>query len=125
MKNLLAASFGFALAVAAFAASAQSPAPAMPAMPAMDVSSVDCSTAPAHMTSMMSHSPDAMADTKPSGDTDQTYTDAMKMMLEHAAMMAKIEMKCGKNAKAMALAKKMLDEVEDNYLTVEAVRTGF
>jgi hypothetical protein len=125
MNHFVAASFGLALALAPLGAFAQSPAPAMPAMPAMDVSSVDCSTASAHMMSMMHPAPDARADTKPSGDADKTYTDAMKMMLEHAAMMAKIEMKCGKNAKAMALAKKMLDEINDDYLTVEAVQTGF
>jgi uncharacterized protein (DUF305 family) len=123
MRNLLAASFGLALAVTPFAAHAQ-PATAMSPMPDMDVSSVDCSSAPTHMMSMMSAPPGAMADTTPSSDTDKTYTDAMKMMLKHAAMMAKIEMKCGKNAKAVALAKKMLSEINDDYLTVEAVPTG-
>ena len=75
MIKQISSALGFALVLALaapLAASAQTAAPAMaamPAMPAMDVSSVDCSTAPAHMTSMMTPPAGAMEGMK--GDDDQ------------------------------------------------------
>jgi hypothetical protein len=119
-KHLAFFGFAFALAAAPFAAFAQTPAP----MPAMDMSTIDCSTATAHMMSMMTPPADAMAEMK-TEDTDKAYTAMMKMMVMHAAMMSSIEMKCGKNSKAMAMAKKMEGELQDNYLTVEALQNGF
>jgi hypothetical protein len=115
--------FAVLLGAVPFGAFAQSPAPMM-AMPAMDVSSVDCSTAPAHMMAMMTPPSDAMMATK-GADTDATYVAMMKMMVVHAAMLGKIEMKCGKNPKAMAMASHMDEQLHDQYLTVEAVQTGF
>jgi hypothetical protein len=123
MRNLIAASFAIALSATPLVAPAQTAAPAMAGMPAMDASSIDCSTASAHIMSMMKPPAGAMDDMKPGASTDATYADAMKMMLGHAAMMAKIEMKCGKDAKAMAMAKKMLEQEEDDYLSIQAIPT--
>jgi hypothetical protein len=109
--------FALALGAAPFAAFAQS------SMPAMDMSSIDCSTATAKIISMMTPPSEAVADMKPSDDTDKTYAAAMKMMIMHAAMMSKIEMKCGKNAKTMATATKMDSELQDNWLTVNGLST--
>jgi hypothetical protein len=110
----------FALAAVPFAALAAAPAP----MPAMDMSTIDCSTATTHMMSMMTPPADAMASMK-SDDTDKAYTAMMKMMVMHAAEMSQIEMKCGKNAKVMATAKKMEGDLDSNYLIMEALQTGF
>jgi hypothetical protein len=107
--------FAFAFGAAPFAAFAQSP------MPAMDMSSFDCSTATAKIISMMTPPSEAMADMKPSDDTDKTYAAAMKMMIVHGDMMSKIEMKCGKNAKTMATATKMNSELQDNWLIVNGL----
>jgi hypothetical protein len=112
--------FALALGAAPLGAFAQSPAP----MPAMDVSAVDCSTAADHMLSAMMPSDSAMAMVK-SEDTDKAYADIMKMTVMHAAMASKIEMKCGKNAKAMAMAHKMEEQLDDNYLVVEALQHGY
>jgi hypothetical protein len=95
-----------ALFAGPIAAAAQTPAPAM-MMPAMDVSSVDCSTAAAHMMAMMTPPAGSMA----------VSTDT--------AMMGKIEMKCGKNPKVMAMAHSMDSPLHDDYLTVEALQNGF
>jgi hypothetical protein len=124
LKSLVAVS-GLALGLAAFPLTtlAQTPTPMAP-MPMMDTSMVDCSTAPAHMMSAMMPPPDAMS--KMSGmDTDATYAAMMKAMIMHAAMLSKIEMKCGKNPKVMAMANKMEGQLGDNYLTVEALENGF
>jgi hypothetical protein len=122
MINRYLAIFGctFALSAVPFAALAAAPAP----MPAMDMSSFDCSTATSHMMSMMTPPADAMASMK-TDDTDKAYTAMMKMMVMHAAEMSQIEMKCGKNAKVMATAKKMEGELDSNYLVVEALQNGF
>jgi hypothetical protein len=110
-----------ALFAGPIAAAAQTPAPAM-MMPAMDVSSVDCSTAAAHMMAMMTPPAGSMA---VSTDTDKTYAALMKMTVMNAAMMGKIEMKCGKNPKVMAMAHSMDSPLHDDYLTVEALQNGF
>jgi hypothetical protein len=119
--NKLAVAFGFSVAMATipFGVFAAAPAP----MPAMDMSGIDCATAPAKMMSMMTPPADAM--NKMPTDTDAAYTAMMKMMVMHAAMMSKIEMKCGKNPKVMAMAQKMEGQLDDNYLTVEALQNGF
>ena len=104
-------SFALALGAAPFAAfAAATPAP----MPAMDMSGMDCSTAVTKMVAVMTPSSSEMAEMK-NDDADKAY----------AAMASKIEMKCGKNSKAMAMAKKMEDELQDNYLTVEATMIAF
>jgi hypothetical protein len=74
---------------------------------------------------MMTPPAGAVADMKASDDTDKTYAAAMRMMIVHAAMMSKIEMKCGKNAKAMATATKMDSELQDNFLTVNGLYNTF
>jgi len=114
-------SFALALGAAPFAAfAAATPAP----MPAMDMSGMDCSTAVTKMVAVMTPSSSEMAEMK-NDDADKAYAEMMKMTVMHAAMASKIEMKCGKNSKAMAMAKKMEDELQDNYLTVEATMIAF
>jgi hypothetical protein len=125
MFQKYAAAAGFALILAAgpFAATAQTPAPAM--MPAGGMMAMDCSTAKAHMSAMMTPTTDAMTSVSAADDLDKAYAAAMKSMVAQAQMMSKIEMKCGKNAKAMAVAKKMDDQLDSDSLVVKALQTGF
>jgi len=126
MFKRYAAGLGFTLALGLvpFAALGQTPAAGMQSMP-MDLSTMDCSTAKMHMSSMMTPSADAMSSVNSAADLDKTYAAAMHAMVQQAMMMSKIEMKCGKNAKAMAVAKKMDSQLEDDTLTVHALQTGF
>jgi hypothetical protein len=120
MFQRYAAAAGFALALAAgpFAATAQTPA-------AGGMMAMDCSTAKAHMSAMMTPTSDAMASVSTADDLDKAYAAAMKAMVAQAQMMSKIEMKCGKNSKAMAVAKKMDDQLDSDSLVVHALQTGF
>jgi hypothetical protein len=124
MFQRYAAAAGFALALAAgpFVAAAQTPAPMAPAGGMM---AMDCSTAQAHMSAMMTPTGDAMTSVNSAGDLDKAYAAAMKAMVAQAQMMSKIEMKCGKNSKAMAVAKKMDDQLDSDALVVHALQTGF
>jgi hypothetical protein len=90
-------------------------------MPAMDVSSVDCSVAPARMMSVTTPQAGAMDSVK-SESVDRAYADIMKMMVMHAAMLSKIEMKCAKNAQGLAAAKKMQDELDEDYQAFELLQ---
>jgi len=111
--------FGLALAAAPFAALAQS------TMPAMDVSAVDCSTASSAMMTAMMPSPTGMAMVK-AEPPDKAYADIMKMTVMHAAMASKIEMKCGKNAKAMKMAHSMENQLGDDFQSVtQLLQNGF
>lgn len=75
--------------------------------------SIDCSKAG----SMMMQPPSMPAIT-PSGDIDKDF--AMAMMMRNNAMMSmmKIEITCGRNAKAKALANEMLEQetLNDGFL---------
>jgi DNA-binding phage protein len=124
MFQKYAAAAGFALVLAAgpFAATAQTPAPMAPAGGMMVM---DCSTAKAHMSAMMTPTSDAMASVNIADDVDKAYAAAMKAMVAQAQMMSKIEMKCGHNSKAMAVAKKMDDQLDSDALVVHALQTGF
>ena len=124
MFKRYAAGFGLTLALGwiPFAALAQTPAPGMQSMPSMDMSTMDCSTAKSHMAAMMTPTSDAMMSVNSADDLDKTYAAAMKAMVNQAMMMSKIEMKCGKNAKAMAVAKKMDSQLQDDSLTVHALQ---
>ncbi len=88
--------------------------PAMPASAAMDLSSVDCSQAPAMM---MKHSDDAMPAMPDNATTDQAFDGMSHMMMQHAAMMAGVELKCGKDAKSRAAAAKLLQQLNDDGVT--------
>ncbi len=113
MKNLLL-TFG---ACAAFATLV----PAIPVSAAMDVSTVDCSQASSMMTmkhddGMMKHD-DAMmkpAAAMPAMTTDQAFDSMSHDMMHHAAMMAGVELKCGKDAASRANAAKLLQQLEDD-----------
>jgi hypothetical protein len=113
VKNLLL-TFG---ACAAFATLV----PAIPVSAAMDVSTVDCSQASSMMTmkhddGMMKHD-DAMmkpAAAMPAMTTDQAFDSMSHDMMHHAAMMAGVELKCGKDAASRANAAKLLQQLEDD-----------
>ena len=84
-------------------------APALPAG-AMDLSSVDC----AHAAGMMSSMPDhmAMSSPDPAMTTDRVFDGMSHAMMQHGAMMAGVELKCGKDAKSRAAAAKLLQQLE-------------
>jgi hypothetical protein len=106
VKNLLL-TFG---ACAAFATLV----PAIPASAAMDLSTVDCSQASSMM--MMKHD-DAMmkpAAAMPAMTTDQAFDSTSHDMMQHATMMAGVELKCGKDAASRAKAAKLLQQLEDD-----------
>ncbi len=87
--------------------------PAAPAAAAMDLSSVDCSQAG----SMMMMKPDEMGmapSPAPAMTTDQAYDQMSHMMMHHAAMMAGMELKCGKDADKRAKATKLLQQLTDD-----------
>lgn len=110
MKNILLA-FG---ACAAFATLV----PAIPASAAMDLSTVDCSQASSmmmkHDDGMMKHD-DAMmkpAAAMPAMTTDQAFDAMSHDMMHHAAMMAGMELKCGKDPASRANAAKLLQQLD-------------
>jgi hypothetical protein len=92
---------------------------AVPALPAaaMDLASVDCSQVPAMM--MKPHTDDAMAmpAMPDNATTDQAFDGMSHMMMKHAAMMAGMELKCGKDAKSRAAAVKLLQQLNDDGVT--------
>jgi len=92
---------------------------AVPALPAaaMDLASVDCSQVPAMM--MKPHTDDAMAmpAMPDNATTDQAFDGMSHMMMKHAAMMAGLELKCGKDAKSRAVAVKLLQQLNDDGVT--------
>jgi len=110
VKNILLA-FG---ACAAFATLV----PAIPASAAMDLSTVDCSQASSmmmkHDDGMMKHD-DAMmkpAAAMPAMTTDQAFDAMSHDMMHHAAMMAGMELKCGKDPASRANAAKLLQQLD-------------
>jgi hypothetical protein len=116
VKNLLL-SFG---ACAAFATLV----PAIPAAAAMDLSTVDCSQASSMM--MMKHDDammkpaDAMmkpAAAMPAMTTDQAFDAMSHDMMHHAAMMAGMELKCGKDPASRAKAAKLLQQLDADGVT--------
>jgi hypothetical protein len=87
--------------------------PAAPAAAAMDLSTVDCSQAG----SMMMTMPDEMGmapSPAPAMTADQAYDHMSHMMMHHAAMMAGMELKCGKDAGSRAKAAKLLQQLSDD-----------
>jgi hypothetical protein len=86
--------------------------PAAPAAAAMDLSSVDCSQA-----GSMMMKPDEMSmapSPAPAMTTDQAFDQMSHMMMHHAAMMAGMELKCGKDAASRAQAAKLLQQLTDD-----------
>jgi len=87
--------------------------PAAPAAAAMDLSNVDCSQAG----SMMMTMPDEMGmapSPAPAMTADQAYDHMSHMMMHHAAMMAGMELKCGKDPGSRAKAAKLLQQLTDD-----------
>jgi hypothetical protein len=93
--------------------------PAIPASAAMDLSTVDCSQASSmmmmkHDDGMMKHD-DAMmkpAAAMPAMTTDQAFDAMSHDMMHHAAMMAGMELKCGKDPASRANAAKLLQQLD-------------
>ncbi len=78
----------------------------------MAAPSMDCATANATMMKMSS--PDMM---KPmamdsNASVDQMFAMQMQMMSKHGMQMAKLEAKCGKDAKTRAMAAKMANDLQ-------------
>lgn len=103
-------------ACAAFACSLPT-APASAAMPA-DLSSVDCSQSSSMM--MKPDVPVASGDAMKSDSamtsmtTDQAFDATSHDMMHRGAVMAGIELKCGKDAKSRAAAAKLLMQLRDD-----------
>jgi len=98
--------------------------PAIPASAAMDLSTVDCSQASSMMMmkpadGMMKHD-DAMmkpATAMPAMTTDQAFDAMSHDMMHHAAMMAGVELKCGKDSASRAKAAKLLQQLDADGVT--------
>jgi uncharacterized protein (DUF305 family) len=104
MKRMYVATLSFAAAIAA----AQLGVPRAASADAMAPAAVDCSKA----STMMSKPLPAMAAMPDAKMTlDEQFASAMSA--HHGAMMAmaRVEAACGKDAKARAMAKKMLDQM--------------
>ncbi len=84
--------------------------PALPAAAAMDLSTMDCSKSSAMMMKMPDSS--AMPAMSASATTDQAFDGMSHMMMQHAAMMAGMELKCGKDTKSRAAAAKLLEQLD-------------
>jgi hypothetical protein len=106
IKRCIAAA-GFALTLgvmpctSVFADDAMKPDPMM----------MDCSTANDHLMKMMSPSSSDMSMMKPDASVDKNFMMATHAMMMNNMMMAKIEVKCGKDPKAKAEAQKLLDQM--------------
>jgi hypothetical protein len=89
--------------------------PAIPASAAMDLSTVDCSQASSmmmkHDDGMMKHD-DGMMKPAAAMTTDQAFDAMSHDMMHHAAMMAGVELKCGKDAASRANAAKLLQQLD-------------
>jgi ABC-type polar amino acid transport system ATPase subunit len=70
---------------------------------------MDCSTANDHLMKMMTPSSTDTSMMKPDASVDKNFMTATHAMMMHNMMMAKIEVKCGKDPKAKAEAQKLLD----------------
>jgi hypothetical protein len=101
------AATGFVLALGALPCTSVYADDAMKSDPMM----MDCSTANDHMMKMMSPSSTDMSMMKPDASVDKNFMMASHAMMSNSMMMAKIEIKCGKDAKAKAEAQKMLDSM--------------
>ena len=87
----------------------------------MAAPSMDCATAKTTMMNMSS--PDTM---KPmamdaNAGVDQMFATQMEMMSKHGMQMAKLEAKCGKDAKTRSMAAKMVNDLQ-LYITEFATR---
>jgi hypothetical protein len=73
---------------------------------------IDCSTANDHMMKMVSSPNSDAGMMKADASVDKNFMMSMHMMMESQMMLAKIELKCGKNDKAKAEAQKLLDSMQ-------------
>ena len=73
---------------------------------------IDCSTANDHMMKMVSSPNSDAGMMKADASVDKNFMMSMHMMMESQMMLAKIELKCGKNEKAKAEAQKLLDSMQ-------------
>ena len=67
------------------------------------------------MMSMPDHA--MMPSPSPAMTTDQAFTAMMGPMMHHAAMMAGMELKCGKDPDSRAHAAKLLQQLDDDGVT--------
>jgi hypothetical protein len=106
-RGFMLAAVLFAVPFCRAAASADDMAPA-----------TDCATANETMMKMAAMPMPAMSST----DTmDKNFDMVMHMMVDHGMKMAKLEAKCGKDAKSRALAMKMEQDLEDYVTRTQAL----
>ena len=84
---------------------------------------VDCSTAAAHMQSMMM-TPPSMPGVS-GASVDKTFAMGGQEMLHRAMEMARMEMKCGKNPKEMADAHKLYESAEHWMFMLHSLGSSF
>lgn len=81
---------------------------------------IDCKNADAMMMKM-AHSDDAMMPAKTSGNADQDFAKMMMVHQSDMMAMAKVEAKCGKNAKMRAEAQRMIDRLTQIQADLELI----
>ena len=68
---------------------------------------------------------DAMHDMKPTGNVDADFARTMMMHDKMMMAMAKVEVACGKDAKAKALAQKQLDQATADDAILQQVMSNY
>ena len=111
---------GYAIAFAASLALSTMP---VLAADEMGEAPIDCSTAAAHMQSMMM-TPPSMPGMSGAG-VDKTFAMGAQEMLHRAMLMARMEMKCGKNSKEMKDAHKIYEDAEQYMFMLHNLGSSF
>ncbi|MGP6156789.1 MAG: DUF305 domain-containing protein [Vulcanimicrobiaceae bacterium] len=107
-----AAMFASALALVALA----------PVASFADTMSGDCSSADSGMMKAMQSGDASMM--KPTGDVDKDFAAAMMSMHTSGTAVAKIEVKCGKDAKAKAMAQKFIEDANASNAELREILGG-
>jgi uncharacterized protein (DUF305 family) len=87
-----------------------------------DTTPGDCSSAGAGMTKAMQSGDMTMM--KATGDVDKDFASGMMAMHNSGVAMAKVEVKCGKDAKAKAMAQKVLDDANASAAEIRSLLVG-
>jgi uncharacterized protein (DUF305 family) len=82
----------------------------------------DCSSADAGMMKAVNSGDTSMM--KASGDVDKDFASAMMSMHSSGVAVAKVEVKCGKDAKAKEVAQKYLDDSNAHTAELRAILGG-
>ncbi|MFY9779712.1 MAG: DUF305 domain-containing protein [Candidatus Baltobacteraceae bacterium] len=87
-----------------------------------DSMSGDCSSADSGLMKAMQSGDSSML--KTSGDVDKDFASAMMSVHSSGVALAKVEVKCGKDAKAKAMARKYLDDSDAEAAELRALLLG-